>query len=254
MFDSFKTLLITVCAALFAPWTLTRRVQSLSPRAVAFVAAASLLVAAGLSTTLSAWTYVAGKGLLLTRYNELDLGQDDLPPDTIAQVAGGLAGSLAIWVCLLITALLVCVAAADVVYRRDRRQFRVAVRAACVASVWFVVWAAGVLVVNGVRQDEVRRPAAAIRAYAQLNQQGFRGSSAMAPGRPEREPLAGGRRLVPLAVVFPLIWAAGLRAPASPGHEAGSWKVIGGAVLLSWLAWWAVARLLPWITIAALAG
>lgn len=248
----FGAMLAAAGAALVKPWALHGHARRLPLRAAAWTAAASILVAAGLSTTLSAWTYLVGKRLFLSKHNEMDLGQDDLPPDSAAQVAVGMAGSLATWTLLLGVALLVCVAVADWLYRSDRDAFRVAVRAACAASVWFVIWAAGVLVANGVREDELFHPAAAVRAYAQLNQQGYRGSSAMAPGPPEREPLAGRGRLAAIALVYPLIWAVGLPLPRAARADR-RWVVVG-AVLLSWLAWWAAWRLLPWIVIAALTG
>jgi len=251
-----RTMLAAVAlsgTAFVAPWKLRHRANGLSTPAAVWTASVSLLAAAGLSTALSTWTYLVGKGLLLARHAEMDLGQDDLPPDSVGQVAMGLAGSLITWILLLGIALLLCVAVADWLYRSDRDNFRVAVRGACAASLWFVVWAIGVLIANGVREDELFHPAAAIRAYAQLNQQGYRGSSAMAPGAPEREPLVGRGRLAPLALAFPLIWAVGLPSPrnARPGRR---WTVVCAAVGLSWVAWWTFWRILPWITIAALTG
>jgi hypothetical protein len=240
-------------AALVLPWTLHRRATGLAKRSAFLIAGVSILIAAGLSTTLSAWTYLAGKGLLLTTNNEMDLGSDDLPPDSIGQVAMGIAGSLLTWVFLLSVALLLCAAVADWLYRTDRDNFRVAVRGAGAASVWLVVWAFGVLVANGIREREFFHPAEAIRGYAQLNQQGFRGSSAMAPGPLEREPLAGRGRLAPLALVFPVIWGVGLppRRGTAPSRR---WVVACAAIGLSWLAWWTLWRILPWIKISALVG
>ena len=243
-----------VISALLAPWTLHRRVRDLSTGAACAVAIVAILISAGLSTTLSTWTYLAGKGLLLPGNNQMDLGQDDLPPDSMAQVVAGFAGSLAVWILLLIVALLVCVAVADTLYRRDRSSFGIAVRSALVASVWFVAWAAAVLAANSVREGELRHPAGAIRAYAQLNQKGYHGSSAVSPGRPEHEPLAGPGRLVPLALAFPLVWSVGLPLPRGAARQAPRWMLIGIAVTLSWVAWWAVWRILPWIKLTALAG
>jgi hypothetical protein len=221
---------------------------------LASIAAVSIVIAAALSVTLSSWTYMAGKGLLLASHNEMDLGQDDLPPDSAGQVVGGFIGSFAIWILLLALALVICAAVADAVYRGDRDTFRLAIRGACAASLWFIVWAVIVLADNSVREHEVTHPAAAIRAYAQLNQQGFRGSSAMSPGLPERQPLAARGRFAPLAILFPLIWSIGLPPPRGSRSPAAQWLTIAAAVMLSWLAWWAVWRILPWIKIAALAG
>lgn len=247
-------ILRTLVSALLAPWTLPRRVAEVPTAWLAAAAAISITIAAATSVTLSSWTYMAGKGLLLTAHNEMDLGQDDLPPDSLAQVAGGFIGSFSVWVALLAIALVISIAAADTIYRNDRSSRRIAIRGAFAASIWFIVWAVVVVAANSIREEEVSHPAAAIRAYAQLNQQGFRGSSAMSPGPPEREPLAGAGRLAPLAVAFPIIWALALpparllrRAPARP-------VAIGAALALSWLAWWAVWRLLPWVKIGALAG
>jgi hypothetical protein len=243
-----------VAAALLAPWTLHRRARDLSFSSAAAIAVVSILLAAGLSTMLSTWTYLAGKGLLLTQYNEMDLGQDDLPPDSVRQVAMGFGGSLAMWICLLLVVLLVCAVVADALYVDDRAAFRLAIRSGSVASVWFVVWAVLVLALNSLHQDEIRRPTAAIRAYAQLNQKGYRGSSAMAPGPPEREPLAARGRFLPLVVVFPVIWSVGLPRSRAAGRQRPRWLLIGAAIGLSWVAWGAVWRILPWIRIGALAG
>jgi hypothetical protein len=246
----FRTLL----SALLAPWTLPRRVAEVPTAWLGASAAVIIVIAAAMSVTLSSWTYMAGKALLLATHNEMDLGQDDLPPDSVMQVAAGFIGSFSVWTALLAVALLISIAAADTIYPNDRSSRRTAIRGAFAASIWFIVWALVVIAANGIREEEMAHPAAAIRAYAQLNQQGFRGSSAMSPGPPEGQPLAGAGRLVPLAIAFPIIWGLALpparlfrRAPARP-------VAIGAALALSWLAWWAVWRLLPWIKISALAG
>jgi hypothetical protein len=251
--ESLLSVVAVSGVALLMPWTLHRRARALSTRSALWVAAVSILVAAGLSTTLSSWTYLAGKGLLLATHNEMDLGRDDLPPDSMGQVVMGVAGSLITWILLLSVALVLCAVVADWLYCSDRHSFRVAVRGACVASVWFVVWSLGVLVANGLREGEIFHPAEAVRGYAQLNQQGYRGSSAMAPGPLEREPLAGRGRLAPLALTFPVIWGAGLPLPRGATSRR-RWAVVCVAVALSWLAWWTVWRILPWIKIAALVG
>jgi hypothetical protein len=249
-----QTTVRTLASALLAPWTLPRRVADVPTAWLAVAAAVSIAIAAAMSVTLSSWTYMAGKGLLLATHNEMDLGQDDLPPDSLAQVAAGFIGSFGVWAVLLAIALLICVGAADAIYRDDRSSLRIAIRGAFAASVWFIVWALFVVAANSIREGEVAHPAAAIRAYAQLNQQGFRGSSAMSPGPPERQPLAGAGRLLPLAVAFPIIWALALPPARVLRRAPARWFAMAAAVGLSWVAWWAVWRLLPWIKIGALAG
>jgi hypothetical protein len=244
----------TLASALLAPWTLPRRVAEVPTVWLAAAAAVSIAIAAAVSVTLSSWTYMAGKGLLLATHNEMDLGQDDLPPDSFGQVVGGFIGSFGVWVALLVLALAIALVAADTIYRNDRSGRRIAVRGAFAAAVWFIVWSLVVLAANGIREGEAAHPAAAIRAYAQLNQQGFRGSSAMSPGPPEREPLAAAGRLLPLAIAFPIIWSLALPPARLARRAPARWFAIAAGIGLCWVAWWAVWRLLPWIRIGALAG
>jgi hypothetical protein len=248
------TTLRTLASALLAPWTLPRRVADVPTRWLVIAAAASIAIAAAVSMTLSSWTYMAGKGLLLATHNEMDLGQDDLPPDSLGQVAAGFIGSFGAWAALLVLALAISLVAADTIYRNDRSSMRIAIRGAFAASIWFVVWAVFVIAANGLREQELAHPEAAIRAYAQLNQQGFHGSSAMSPGPLERQPLAGASRLMPLAVAFPIIWGLALPPARLLRRAPARWFAIVAAVGLSWVAWWAVWRLLPWIKIGALTG
>ena len=242
-----------VLTALVLPWRTGAHARRVSEAWAWAVAAFTIAVAAPLSALLSSWTYLVGKGLLIGR-SEMDLGQDDLPPDSVRQVVIGLAGSILVWAVLLALTLLVCLAVADLLYRKDRHAFSIARRATCGASVWFVVWAVAVLAANSVRHDEVRRPAEAVRAYAQLRQQGFRGSSAVSPGPPEREPLAGRARLDLLAAFFPIIWSIGLPAAHGGRRRASQAILILGAVGLWWGLWIAAGRLLPWATVEALLG
>jgi hypothetical protein len=216
------------------------------------LAAFYVFVAAGLSTLLSTWTYLVGKGLLMAA-GEMDMGMDDLPTDTVRQVAGSLVASIGTWTVLLALAVGIAVAVADCLYRDDRPAFRVAVRRTCALTLWFVVWAAAVIVANAVWHGELRRPAAAVRAYEQLNQHWFRGSSALNPGPVEHEPLIARGRLRLLIVAFPLIWSLALPLPG--GRRRISRPVlIGLAVLLSWIAWWGAWRLLPWTVLETWAG
>ena len=74
-----------------------------------------------------------------------------------------------------------------------------------------------------------------------------------APGKIEREPLAGRGRLRGIAVLFPVLWSVALPLPAGwrrPSRPA----LWGAAILLSWVAWWGLWRLLPWTAIEALTG
>jgi len=228
------------------------RAASISSRAAAGLAVFQVAVAAGLSVLLSTWTYLIGKGLIMSA-GEMDMGMDDLPADTIRQVAASFVASFAIWAGLLVLAAGIAAAVADVLYRDDRQGYGVALRRTAVATIWFVVWAAAVLVLNSIRHDEIRHPAAAVRAYAQGNQHWFSGSSAAAPGKIEREPLAGRGRLRGIAVLFPMLWSVALPLPA--GRRRMSRPALwGSAILLSWVAWWGVWRLLPWTAIEALTG
>ena len=228
------------------------RAASISSRAAAGLAVFQVAVAAGLSVLLSTWTYLIGKGLIMSA-GEMDMGMDDLPADTIRQVAASFVASFAIWAGLLVLAAGIAAAVADVLYRDDRQGYRVALRRTAVATIWFVVWAGAVLALNSIRHDEIRHPAAAVRAYAQGNQHWFSGSSASAPGKIEREPLAGRGRLRGLAVLFPVLWSLSLPLPA--GRRRMSRPALwGAAILLSWVAWWGVWRLLPWTAIEALTG
>ena len=238
--------------ALLAPWSFTHDSPGISASGALLLAIFLVLAAAALSTILSTWTYLVGKGLLMT-VREMDMGTDDLPTDTLRQVAGSFVGSIGVWVGLLALTVGIAVGVADALYRADRSGFRVAVRRTCASTIWFVVWAAAAVVANSVQQGEIRHPAAAVRAYAQLNQHWFRGSSALAPGPIEREPLVARGLLRPLAVVFPVIWSLAL--PPPNGRRRVSRPVlIGLAVVLSWIAWWGAWRLLPWTALETWAG
>ncbi len=213
------------------------------------LAAVHVGIAAAFCTLLSSWTYLAGKGLLLGP-TEMDMGQDDLPPDSVSQVVAGLGAAFITWTALLLLLLAIAWITADLLYAGDRQRRRLAVRAACGATVWFAIWGVTLLPANAVRHDEVRHPAAAIRAYAQLRQQGFSGSSAVSPGPPERQSLAGRTRLYPLVAVFPVLWAIGL--PERAGRPR--WRVAVPAIVVCWGLWIAIARLIPWATIEAALG
>ena len=86
--------------ALFAPWSFTNDSPAISTTAALLVGALYVVVAAGLSTYLSTWTYLVGKGLLMAA-KEMDMGMDDLPADSVRQVVGSFVASIGIWTALL---------------------------------------------------------------------------------------------------------------------------------------------------------
>jgi hypothetical protein len=247
-----NTTIGSAARALFAPWSFTRDSPAISATAALFLAAFHVIVAAGLATYLSTWTYLVGKGLLMAA-REMDMGRDDLPPDTVRQVVGSFVASIGIWTGLLALTVGIAIAVADVVYRADRSAYHVAVRRTCALTIWFVLWAGAVIVANSVHHGEIRHPAAAVRAYAQLNQHWFNGSSAADPGPIEREPLVARGRLRPLAVVFPLVWSLALPLP-NGRRRLSRPALIALAIALSWIAWWGAWRLLPWTVLETVAG
>ena len=249
---SFVSPVAYAARALLSPWSLGHRSERLSPFAAISLAGVFVTAAVALSTLLSTWTYLAGKGLLVSTA-EMDMGRDDLPADSVSQVLGALAGSAITWTCLLAGAVLVCVAVADALYHHDREAWRMAIERTSGLTIWFVVWAVLIIAANSVRQGEGRHPAAAIRAYAQLNQRWFRGSSAENPGPIEREPLVAHGRVRILAIVFPLVWSVAMPRPTRGRRRARVVTVLL-ALMLSWLAWASVWRLLPWVAIDAFAG
>lgn len=240
-------------AALVAPWSLGRRVTETRTAEIGALTVFNIGTAAALSTLLSSWTYLAGKALLLGS-DSMDLGQDDIPPDTAWQVATGVIGSAVVWSLLLALAVGLCVVAADTIFRRNRSLFRVAARTACAASVWLVVWALSMLLINGARHGELRHPADAIRGYAQLRQQGFSGPSAVSPGDPQTEPLIVRGRLLAVAGFYPFLWSLALPGLDRRSPPARRWRIVVLAASFGWLAWFLMWRLLPWVTIEALAG
>ena len=247
-----RTGLVALTArALFMPWSFDRAAP-ISAWSVAVVTAVGVLGGAACSTLLSTWTYLVGKGLLVT-VREMDMGMDDLPADTVAQVAASAAASFLLWTAILLLALAVAIVVADAIYRSDRTAFRIAVKRTGAMSVWFIVWALVILAANSLREHDVRHPAAAIRAYAQLNQHWFRGSSAFAPGPIEMEPLVGRGRTVWLAIAFPIVWALSLPRRGTAWSTKPA-LAMAAAVALSWIAWAAVWRLMPWLSIETFTG
>ena len=151
-----------VATALLKPWAFDRQVARFPRGSPIWLAVIFTISAALLSTLLSTWTYLIGKGLILAA-GEMDMGRDDLPADTIGQVVAAFLGSIATWLLLLGLAVLVCLAVADLLYAQDRASWRLAAQRTGALTIWFVVWAILVLGLNAARQDEMRHPAAAIR-------------------------------------------------------------------------------------------
>lgn len=73
-------------------------------------------------------------------WNEMDLGHDDLPPDSPMQVGLGLLLACLLWGVLLCLLLGVCRSIARGLYGRDHEACRRAVRQARVLTVWLPAW------------------------------------------------------------------------------------------------------------------
>jgi hypothetical protein len=236
---------LTLAVSLLLPWRLGERARTLSGATPAVLFAVfHVVLGALLSVLLSSWTYLAGKGLVLGP-DQMDLGADDLPFDSVGQVLIGLSGAGLCWSLLFFLVGAVCLLVADRLYSTDRVGFRTAGLSAALATPWLVVGAAAMLVVNGVLRDELFHPAAAIRAYAQLRQKGW----------PPGVTLTVRDRALWLGAVFPVVWASTLWPPTGrPRSAVRSFRFALLAVAACWLVWWALLRALPWAAIEALAG
>ena len=227
--------------ALFAPWRLGR-LTDLGGRQTAFFAAANVLLATALATLLSTWTYLIGKGLVLG-LNGMDMGQDDLPPDSALQVGLGLLLSSLLWAFLLSVLLGVCGMVARGLHAGDHAACRRAVRQARVLAVWLPVWALVMLVANGALHQELRHPASAIRARAQLRLDHL----------DDPRQLSAPDRFLALVFVYPALWAIGLGPPARWGPRRQT-RFVAAVTVASWLSFWLVWRILPWTFITAWTG
>jgi hypothetical protein len=225
-------------AALLSPWRLAR-IPGLDRRRTALYATAQILSAAGIQTLLSPWTYLIGKGLILGTA-EMDLGQDDLPPDTPFQVGLGLLISVLIWSGLFSLLLGVCRVIAQALYGNAYAESRRARRHARVLTVWLTVGAVLTLVVNGLAHQDVLRPASAIREHVRLRLQ----HPSDVIGLEARE------RFLPLLIGFGFVWAIGLEPP-SPRRRLGFAMACLTAYGLLWLLIW---RMLPWVFVEAWTG
>jgi hypothetical protein len=230
----------TWTAAVLLPWRLAR-LAPLESRWAARFAVLNVLLAAVLAAGLSTWTYLIGKGLVLG-LDEMDLGHDDLPPDSALQVGLGLALSGLLWVFLLGLLPGVCRIVARRAYAGDPAAGRRAVGQARVLTAWLPVWALLMFALNGALHGELRHPAAAIRARAQLRLD--------RPG--EARHLDAPARFLPLVFGFPALWALGLLPPA--GSARGRLGFASGVAVASWLCLLLVFRLLPWSFITAWTG
>jgi hypothetical protein len=236
---------LTLAVSLLLPWRLGERASALW-RATPAVLFAVFHVGLGalLATLLSSWTYLAGKGLILGP-EQMDLGADDLPSDTVHQVLLGWLGTALFWSLLFCVLGAVCLLVADRLYSADRVGFRTAALSVGLVTPWLVVGAAFVLVVNAILRDELVHPAAAIRAYAQLRQRGW-----LVPVT-----LTVRDRALWLGAAFSALWASALRPPTTgPLSTVRALLFASLAAVSCWLVWWLFLRGLPWVAVEALAG
>lgn len=223
--ESMKIVLLT-------PWRVDGgALERGSGRRLVAVVVAHIVLAACISTVPSSWTYLVGKGIVLGA-SSMDLGSDDLPPDTVGQVAGGLIGSVFIWSAVLGLAVGVCILVADWLNLRTAEGFGAAVRRCGTASVWFVVWAMATFVASLERGGRLAHPAR----------------------WPAGESWEVSDRLIYLVILFPVVWGLGLRPPGQRGGPLRTAAFVGLAVLLCWIVWIGVWRALPWIAIDAYTG
>jgi hypothetical protein len=215
--------------SLLTPWSTAPYAERLAGWPVVLLGLGCALAAAGLSTLLANWTYLAAKGYV-QGWSEMDTGQDDLPPDSSLQVAFGLTVTVAIWTLLLLLAVAVCREVARWIYGDDQEGLRAAISQAWLSTVWFVPWAAAMLLIQIVRGGHL--------------------------GRPARWPLGETfeirPRLAVLLFFFPWVWAVGLHVPRR--RAMGRLILVLLCVGASWLAWAGVFRLLPWVSIEAYTG
>jgi hypothetical protein len=227
--------------ALFVPWHLSR-LEGLDGRRTAFLAAANVFLAAALATLLSTWTYLIGKGIILGPRG-MDMGQDHLPPDSPVHVGVGFLLSSLLWGLLLCVLLAVCRITARGLYGSDHEGRRRAVRQARILTVWLPVWALLMLVANSALHQDLRHPASAIRARAQLR----------LDDPDDIRQLNTRERFLGLVLVFPALWAIGLRPPSRPGPLRRT-RFVATAAVACWLSLLFVWRILPWVFISAWTG
>jgi hypothetical protein len=198
---------------------------------LALVVAFHVVLAAGICTLSSNWVYLAGKGIVLGP-GQMDLGGDDLPPDTAGEVAAGLVATVAIWSAMLLLSFGACVAVADWLYHAHKHAFRTAVRRTALATVWFVVWA---FITFGVNLE--------------------RGGRLFHPARwPAGETWEVRDRLIFLVALFPIVWALALRPVGGPSNPRRTVPFVSAAVVLSWVFWFGLWRAMPWVAIEAYTG
>jgi hypothetical protein len=232
VYFAIQTYVNAVAAALRSPHRIDDGpLATGSARTLAIVVAFHVLLAAGICTLSSNWVYLAGKGMVLGP-GQMDLGGDDLPPDTAGQVAAGLVATGVIWCAMLLLSFGMCVVVADWLYRAHTYAFRAAVRRTALATVWFVVWA---LITFGVNLE--------------------RGGRLFHPARwPAGETWEARDRLIFLVVLFPIVWAFALRPVGGELNPRRTVPFVAAAVVLSWLFWFGLWRAMPWIAIEAYTG
>jgi len=223
---------LSTTRALISPWRADAGLLMTGPKwrpiVIAFF---HITIAAVVCTLTSNWVYLAGKGIVLGA-PAMDLGGDDLPPDTIGQVAGGLIGSMLVWAAMMAAMVGVCVVVADWLYLHDGAAFGNASKRACLLSIWFVVWAVAMMVANLERGEAFFHPAR----------------------WPDGDTWEVRDRLIYLVVVFPVLWAVALRPAAGRRNPLIVAGFVTAAIVACWIAWVGLWRATPWVTIDAVTG
>ena len=222
----------TVVTSLLTPWrTDLGPLQQDSSWRIVAILVFHLSLAGAMAAIPSSWTYLVGKGMVLG-VDEMDLAGDDVPPNSVHQVALGLVASIGIWMAVSALCIGVCVVAADGLFIADRVAFRLAVRRACLLSAWLVVWSSVTVAANLERGHRLVHPAR----------------------WPWGESWEIRDRLIFAAVGFPIIWAVGLNAGDSVVRRRFRWIWVGAALAICWFEWWLIWRALPWISLEAYSG
>ncbi len=205
--------------------------NELSSRGIALVVAFHTIVAACVLTIPSSWTWLAGVGIARGA-EHMTTGGLQLPPVTPTQVGIGLALSISIWTVLLLIVYGVCICVADLAYFRDRGGFRLAARRVAWSSVWFVIWAVMTLLLNLERGGKFIQPAR----------------------WPIGETFEARSRLLSLLILFPILWAVGLKPPGSDARVSRRGILTLSYAVLFWILWAGVWRGIPWLSIEAYTG
>jgi len=218
--------------ALIAPWRIDAGPLVTGPLwRLIVIAVGHIAIAAVVCTLTSNWVYLSGKGIVLGA-SAMDLGGDDLPPDTVGQVASGLVASILVWAAMMAAVIGVCTVVADWLYLRDGVAFGNAAKRACLLSVWFVVWALAMMAANLERGDRFFHPAR----------------------WPDGDTWEVRDRLIYLVALFPVLWAVALRPVSGKRRPVKAAVFVIMAVVACWIAWVGLWRATPWVTVDALTG